>query len=86
MESSVKLVVFLAAALASLSAQAADIAACSDPSGKGYFPETGIVKKADSGWADEKISGGIINGVRFQLSALLDLKKKAIQGAFFVRD
>ena len=28
----------------------------------------------------------IINGVRFQLSALLDLKKKAIQGAFFVHD
>ena len=29
---------------------------------------------------------GVINGVRFQLSALLDLKKKAIQGAFFVHD
>ncbi len=28
----------------------------------------------------------VINGVRFQLSALLDLKKKAIQGAFFVHD
>lgn len=54
-----KLAVVLSAAFASLSAQAADIAACSDPSGKGYFPETGIVKKADSGWADEKISGGI---------------------------
>ena len=59
MGSSVKLVVFLTATLASLSAQAADIAACSDPSGMGYFPEMGIVKKADSGWADEKISGGI---------------------------
>lgn len=54
-----KLVVILTAVFASLSAQAADIASCSDPSGKGYFPETGIVKKADSGWADEKISGGI---------------------------
>lgn len=54
-----KLAVVILAAFASLSAQAADIAACSDPSGKGYFPETGIVKKADSGWADEKISGGI---------------------------
>lgn len=54
-----KLVLILAAGFASLSAQAADIAACSDPSGKGYFPETGIVKKADSGWTDEKISGGI---------------------------
>ena len=28
----------------------------------------------------------LINGVRSQLSALLDLKKKAIQGAFFVHD
>ena len=28
----------------------------------------------------------LINGVRFQLSALLDLKKKAIQGAFFFHD
>lgn len=32
------------------------------------------------------VSPFIINGVRFQLSALLDLKKKAIQGAFFVHD
>jgi len=59
MESSVKLVVFLIAAIASLSTHAADIAACSDPSGKGYYPETGIVRKAESGWADEKITGGI---------------------------
>ncbi|WP_246022999.1 hypothetical protein [Cognatilysobacter terrigena] len=54
-----KLVAFLAAAFVSLTVHAGDIAACSDPSGKGYFPETGIVKKADSGWQDEKITGGI---------------------------
>ncbi len=36
--------------------------------------------------ASKLINGVIINGVRFQLSALLDLKKKAIQGAFFVHD
>lgn len=46
-------------ALASFPAQSADIAACSEPSGRGYYPETGIVKKKDSGWADEKITGGI---------------------------
>ena len=54
-----KLVLGLVALLASLSAQAADIAACSDPAGKGYFPEMGIVTKKDSGWSDEKITGGI---------------------------
>ena len=36
--------------------------------------------------ASKLINGVIIYGVRFQLSALLDLKKKAIQGAFFVHD
>jgi hypothetical protein len=59
MESLVKLSVILFALVVSFSANAADIAACSDPSGKGYFPETGLVKKSDSGWADEKITGGI---------------------------
>ncbi len=38
---------------------AADIASCSNPIGKGYFPETGIVTAKDSGWSDEKITGGI---------------------------
>lgn len=54
-----KLVALLVAAFASLPALGADIASCSNPSGKGYFPEMGIVKKPDSGWVDEKISGGI---------------------------
>lgn len=54
-----KLVAILIVFFISSTARATDIAACSDPSGKGYFPETGIVKKKDSGWADEKITGGI---------------------------
>ena len=47
------------ASLASFSANATDIAACSGPSGTGYFPETGLVAKKDSGWSEEKITGGI---------------------------
>ena len=44
---------------ASLSVQAADIASCSNPSGKGYYPEIGLVSAKESGWVDEKITGGI---------------------------
>ncbi|WP_374437936.1 hypothetical protein [Inhella sp.] len=46
-------------ALLSLPLFAADIASCSNPSGKGYFPETGFVTAKDSGWNEEKITGGI---------------------------
>lgn len=42
-----------------ISAHASDIASCSDPSGTGYFPEVGLVGKKNSGWSDEKITGGI---------------------------
>lgn len=38
---------------------AEDIAQCSNPSGKGYFPYLGIVAKKSAGWDDEKITGGI---------------------------
>ena len=38
---------------------AEDIAQCSNPSGKGYFPYLGIMQKKSSGWEDEKITGGI---------------------------
>lgn len=52
-------VVIFIALVCSFHAHAADIASCSDPSGKGYFPEIGLVGKKDSGWSDEKITGGI---------------------------
>lgn len=55
-----KIVVALVALLSGNGALAADIAACSDPAGKGYFPETGLITKENSGWEDEKITGGII--------------------------
>lgn len=54
-----KRLTFFAGTILSLSAHASDIASCSNPSGKGYYPETGIVKTKDSGWQDEKITGGI---------------------------
>lgn len=54
-----KSVAFLILAMLSLPLHAADIASCSNPSGKGYYPETGIVAAKDSGWSDEKITGGI---------------------------
>ncbi len=50
---------FLALAVLSSPLWAADIASCSNPSGKGYYPNTGIVAAKDSGWSDEKITGGI---------------------------
>lgn len=56
-----KAVATLFLALLSLPTHAADIASCSNPSGKGYYPETGIVSAKDSGWADEKISDGIVS-------------------------
>lgn len=43
----------------SSSAFAIDIASCSSPKGKAYYPELGLVGKEDAGWIDDKISGGI---------------------------
>ncbi len=54
-----KRVAFLVLAVLSPPLCAADIASCSNPSGKGYFPETGVVTAKDSGWSEEKITGGI---------------------------
>ena len=55
----IKSVILLVGLLVSTGASAEDVAQCSNPSGKGYFPNLGLVKKADSGWSDEKITGGI---------------------------
>ncbi len=43
---------------------AADIAQCSNPSGTSYYPYLGLMAKKDSGWVDDKISGGITSLVR----------------------
>ncbi|WP_206861295.1 tyrosine-type recombinase/integrase [Lysobacter changpingensis] len=58
-------VAILSAALAvSWSAQAADVASCSDPVGQGYFPEIGLIGKKDAGWSEERITGGITKLVK----------------------
>ncbi len=44
----------------SFNVYAIDIAQCSSPSGKSYFPELGIVPKNKSGWGDDAITGGIV--------------------------
>ncbi len=54
-----KLVLFLSLFVCGISANAVDIASCSNPMGIGYFSELGLVGKEDSGWTEEKITGGI---------------------------
>lgn len=44
----------------SFNAYAIDIAQCSNPSGKSYYPELGLLTKKNSGWTDDKITGGLI--------------------------
>ena len=43
----------------STNTHAAVIAQCSNPSGIAYFPYLGLMDKKDSGWVDDKITGGI---------------------------
>lgn len=59
-----KLLLASALMIHSQSAFAIDIAACSNPTGKGYYPEIGIVKRQDSGWQDEAIAGGITKAIK----------------------
>jgi len=40
---------------------ATDIASCSNPSGKAYYPYLGFVQKNKSGRGDDGIKGGVIN-------------------------
>ena len=87
-----KVVVFLALLGSSSYACAADIASCSEPTGKGYYPEIGIVKKEDAGWEDEAITGGITKLVRNSDGSydilFVDARKEIISavqdGAFIV--
>jgi len=45
----------------SISGHSTEIAECSNPSGKAYYAEIGIVSKKGSGWEqNEKITGGIV--------------------------
>lgn len=38
---------------------AMNVAQCSNPSGKSFFPYLGIMSEKEAGWANDKISGGI---------------------------
>ncbi len=56
-----KLFLFLILLTFSSISFAVDIASCSNPVGKAYFPEIGLVTKQKSGWVqDEKITNGIV--------------------------
>ena len=59
-----RLAAFIILTFLSFAATAQNIASCSNPSGKGYYPELGIVSKEDSGWEDEKITDGITKLVK----------------------
>lgn len=54
-----KIIALVAVAIATFPAYGIDLASCSNPSGKGYYPEFGIVSAKDAGWVEEKISAGI---------------------------
>ena len=43
---------------------AAVISQCSNPSGTAYYPYLGLMAKKDSGWVDDKITGGITSLVK----------------------
>ncbi|MBV6670876.1 hypothetical protein KV691_16600 [Xanthomonas euvesicatoria pv. alangii] len=54
-----KLTCFAISIALSTPTYAAEIASCSNPAGKGYYAETGIITAKDSGWNDERITGGL---------------------------
>jgi len=59
-----RLVFLLFAACVCLPAGAADIASCSNPTGRAYFPAVGLLSPNDAGWAEDKITGGITKLVK----------------------
>lgn len=50
---------WICSVLFSANCLALDIAQCSNPSGKAYYPYLGLMEKKSSGWTDDKITGGI---------------------------
>lgn len=75
----------LACAVLSVSgANAAELASCREPAGRAYFHFGGLLKKSDSGWQDDKITGGAFtltqSGDSFDL-LFVDWRKKPISSA-----
>jgi hypothetical protein len=69
MGNAMRVVVFTLALIVSFGAQAADIASCSNPEGRAYFPELGLVGEKDRGWSNDKITGGLTKLVKLSEGA-----------------
>ena len=70
---------FLGVASAAVNSQ--EIATCRNPAGRAFYHLDGAVGKSDSGWTDDKISGGVFtlvrNGKDIDL-LYVDIRKKPI--------
>lgn len=51
-------------ALFTASLQAQEITTCRNPSGKSFYHYAGMAGKAQSGWTDDKITGGVVSLVK----------------------
>lgn len=74
------LVVFL---IFSSNSYSVDIAQCSNPSGRAYYPEIGLVNKSNSGWDNnEKITSGLTKLIKTDKDKFdiifVDARKKII--------
>jgi hypothetical protein len=59
-----KTIFLLVVVLFSFSLSAQEIATCRSPSGRAFYHFDGVIKKADSGWIDDKISSGVFSFTR----------------------
>lgn len=67
--------------IASAAANSQEVATCRNPAGKAFYHFDGVVGKADSGWADDKISDGVFTLVRSGNDVdvlFVDIRKKPI--------
>jgi hypothetical protein len=53
-----KILLFILALCFAMPSFATDIASCSKPRGKSYYPELGLLSKKDAGWTDDEIAEG----------------------------
>ena len=68
----------------SISVNAQEITSCNDPKGYGYFHhhQGGLMSKSESGWSEEKITGGIttlkkLSDGKYDM-LIVDIRKKII--------
>lgn len=64
-----------------MTAHGQEVATCREPAGRAYYHFTGLTKKSDAGWTDDKISNGVItltkNGNDVDI-LYLDVRRKPI--------